>query len=112
MPPCFGVSSAAAGIARASPATRPAASRKTWSMISSPFAIGWRSFAGRRLFVEPHRCQILVEVVARADLPPLDIGMVGDDPAPPQQEDLVRLGIEDPLLVSAHKRALLGGVGL
>ena len=38
------------------------------------------------LFVEPDRRQILVQVMARADLPAFDIGPVGHDPIPPQQE--------------------------
>src|SRR5216683_2905514 len=115
MPPRFGVSSAAAGIARASPPKRPAANRSANGIVVPRFAIILRSLAGCRrrfLFVEPHRPQILVEVMARADLPALDISMVRNRPVPPQQEDLVRLGIEDMLLERAHQGALPGGVGL
>src|SRR6266849_4901697 len=101
MPPRFGVSSPAAGIATASTATRPAANRNANSMVSSGFAAIRGSSAGCRrcrLFVEPNRRQILVEVMARADLPAFDISMMRNRSVPPQEEDLVRLGIEDMLL--------------
>ena len=35
------------------------------------------------LFIQPHRRQVLVNEVARADLPALDIGLVRYDPVPP-----------------------------
>src|SRR6516225_7305607 len=36
-------------------------------------------------FVEPDRAEVLIEVMARADLPAFDIGPVRHDPVPPQQ---------------------------
>src|ERR1700730_5651042 len=113
MPPCFGFSSAAPGTARASTAKRPAANRSANGIVVPRFAIIVRSLAGcrrRLLFVEPHRGQILVEVVAWADLPPFDIGVVRNDPVPPQEEDLVRLVIENMLLEGAHQAALFLGI--
>src|SRR6266851_8305585 len=115
MPPCFGVSSAAAGSARASAAARPAATRSANGSGAPRFAIIVQSLAGCRrcrLFVEPHRGQVLVEVMAWADLPALDVGMMRDDALPPQQEDLVRLVIERVLLELPHQRALLRWVRL
>src|ERR1700730_19146116 len=43
-----------------------------------------------RLLVKPDRPEILIEEMARTDLPALDIGTVGHDPVPPQGHDLVR----------------------
>src|SRR5215472_5543217 len=63
-------------------------------------------------FVEPDRAEILVEVMARADPPPLDVGSVRNDPVPPQQEHGVRLVVEHVFLKLAHQRALFGCVGL
>src|SRR6185437_1560987 len=64
------------------------------------------------LLVQPDRCQILVQVMARADLPAFDICPVGDDPVPPQHREFVRLGIDDVLFEIAHQAALLGCVRL
>src|SRR5438132_1487662 len=44
--------------------------------------------------------------MARADLPALDIGAIGNRPIPPQQEDVVCLGIEHVFLELAHQRPL------
>src|SRR5260370_6378428 len=66
----------------------------------------------QRLAMEPDRCQILVEVVAGADLPAFHIGMMWDNAVPPEQEHLVRLDIEHMLLEGAHQGALFGEVGL
>src|SRR5713101_1558082 len=65
-----------------------------------------------KLPVEPDRRQILVEEVARTDLPALDIGTVGDDPVPPQRHDFVRLAVERVFLKLAHQHALLRRIGL
>ena len=40
----------------------------------------------RLILVDPYVGQVLVEVVARADLPALHIGAVRDDPVPPQRD--------------------------
>src|SRR5271166_3110353 len=63
-------------------------------------------------FIEPDRCQVLIEVVTRADLPALDVGGVGNDPIPPQHPDRMGLGIYREFLELAHQGALLGKVGL
>src|SRR5215472_15018142 len=64
------------------------------------------------LLVEPDRRQILIQVMARADLPALHIGPGGDDPIPPQHRELVRLGIDHMLLEFTHQNTLLGGIRL
>ena len=38
----------------------------------------------RDLLVEPNRAEVLIDVVARPDLPALDVRVVGHDPPPPQ----------------------------
>src|SRR5437764_8098380 len=64
------------------------------------------------LFVEPNRGEVLVDVMARVDLPALHISAVGHDAVPPQQKDRMRLVVEDILLELPHQAALRGGVGL
>src|SRR6516164_2818621 len=64
------------------------------------------------LLVQPDRCQILVQIVARADLPALYVVSVGDDPIPPQHRKLVRFGIDHVLFEIAHQGSLLGGIRL
>src|SRR5215831_16405732 len=61
---------------------------------------------------EPDGRQILVEEMARADLPALDVGAVGNDPVPPQGQDLVRLVVERVFLKLAHQHPLLRRIGL
>src|SRR6267143_1395544 len=65
-----------------------------------------------RLLVKPDRPEILIEEMARTDLPALDIGSVGHDPVPPQGHDLVRLVVQRMLLELAHQLALLCRIGL
>ena len=60
---------------------------------------------------QPHVAEVLVDVVAWADLPALDVGTVRNDPVPPQGEELMRLFVEGPLLELAHDPTLVGGVG-
>src|ERR1044071_97733 len=66
----------------------------------------------RGLLVEPDVGQVLVQVVARADLPALHVGPRQDDAVPVGQHDLVHHGIERVLLVGAHGDTLLGRIGL
>src|SRR5215813_9174224 len=63
-------------------------------------------------FIEPDCCQILVEEMARADLPAFDIGAVGNDPVPPQGHDRVSLVVERMLFEPAYQLALLRRIGL
>src|SRR3984893_81831 len=65
-----------------------------------------------RLLVKPDRPEILIEEMARTDLPALDIGTVGHDPVPPQGHDLVPLVVQRMLLELAHQLALLCRIGL
>ena len=51
--------------------------------------------------------EVLIEVVARADLPALHVGAVRDDPVPPQRDERVGLIVEHTLLELAHELALL-----
>src|SRR5262249_23886176 len=67
---------------------------------------------GGGLLVEPHVGQVLIEVVARTDLPSLHVGAQRNDPVPVGHHHLVRLGIEHALLEIAHQRALLRAVRL
>src|SRR5690242_20738278 len=46
------------------------------------------------LFVQPYRRQVLVDKVARTDLPALHIGPVRNGPIPPQGHDFMRLLVE------------------
>src|SRR5260370_35320594 len=62
--------------------------------------------------VEPYRRQILVEVMAWADLPPLDVGTIRNNPVPPHQVERVGLVLEDVFLELAHQRPLARRVGL
>src|SRR5262245_5753974 len=62
------------------------------------------------LLVEPDAGQILVDVVARRDLPALEVRAMGDDAVPPQRDEVVRLLVEHPLFVGAHDPLLLGDV--
>src|SRR6266478_6794604 len=64
------------------------------------------------LLIEPYIGQVLIDVVARADLPSLHIGAQRHDPVPVGYHQLVRLRIEHVLLELAHQRALLRAVGL
>src|ERR1700757_5135257 len=64
------------------------------------------------LLVQPDRCQILVQIMARADLPALYVVSVGDDPIPPQHRELVRFGIDHVLLEFSHQTTLLGRIRL
>src|SRR5690348_4746503 len=64
------------------------------------------------LFVQPDRRQILVQVVARADLPALYVGPVRDDAVPPQHRKLVRFGVDDVLFEFPHQSALPASIGL
>src|SRR6058998_2601217 len=69
-----------------------------------------RRCARALLLVEPDSGQILIEVMARGYLPALDVRAVGDDPVPPQRDEIVRLAVEHPLLVGADDPLLLGDV--
>src|SRR6516225_11566672 len=51
---------------------------------------------------EPNRRQILVGVVARADLPAMDVGAQGYQPIPPKRVDIVRLLVQHALVVLKH----------
>src|ERR1700704_5969162 len=64
------------------------------------------------LLIQPDVRQILVQIVARADLPAFHIRPVGDDPIPPGQHQLVRLDIHDVLGELEHQLLLLRRVGL
>src|SRR5712691_9053309 len=107
MPPSFGVSAtgAATGAAPKMAAARIAAS--ALDLVSTVASCSW-SF----LFIEPDGRQVLIEEMARADLPPLHIRLVWDDAVPPYHPDLVRLGVDHVFLELAHQGALLGKVGL
>src|SRR5262252_3971508 len=73
---------------------------------------GRASRRGGGLLVEPHVGQVLIEVVARTDLPSLYVGAQRNDPVPVGHHHLVRLGIEHALLEIAHQRPLLRAVRL
>src|SRR4051794_8356656 len=75
------------------------------SFRSESFAAGL--LAKAESFIEPDCSEILIYVVARADLPALHVAVVRYDAVAPQQKDFMRLSIENVLLELAHKRALL-----
>src|SRR5271167_4473934 len=105
MPPCLGVSSAAAASGAAAMATPSSAAASF-----DPILIA--SSCSAKLFIEPHSGQILVEIVARADLPAFHIRTIRNDTVIPQQEYLVRLAVENVFLEVAHKSPLLCELGL
>src|SRR5581483_11061958 len=51
-----------------------------------------------RLLGEPHRVELVVQVVARGDLPALHLAAVHHDPVPLERHQVVRLLVEEPLL--------------
>src|SRR4029079_8292608 len=55
-----------------------------------------------QLFVEPDRRQILVDVMAGADLEAFDIASIWHDAITPKQEGFMRLCIEHALLKLTH----------
>src|SRR5260370_4507150 len=59
------------------------------------------------LLIQPNVREILVDVVARTDLPALHVGPVGDDPIPPRRHDRVGLSVEDVGLAFAPHAAQL-----
>src|ERR1043166_4262595 len=100
---------------------RSRASRATVSKDARPRAVALRDAGLRpapqgdglqKLLIQPYVRQVLVEVVARADLPALDVGAVRNDPVPPRRHEHVGLGVENVFLEFADQRPLLGGVGL
>src|SRR6516162_7439772 len=99
MPPCLGVSSAAASGAPAMAAPSSAAAS------SDPILIA--SSCSAELFIEPHSRQILVQIVAGTDLPALYRRPVGRDPVIRPQNDLVGLVVENVLFEVAHQGPLL-----
>ena len=62
------------------------------------------------LLVEPDLREVVVQVVARRDRPPLHVGPVGDDAVPPQRDGAMGLLIHHPLLVGPHQPLLLGHI--
>src|SRR5271169_7263291 len=104
------------GMRRISRNTRAAAPMRVGITSSSRF-IMYRYIASApaapfRLPVQPDRCQVLIQVMARADLPALDVRPIGDDPVPPQHRKLVRFAVDHVLLELAHQDALFSGIGL
>src|SRR6266536_403393 len=58
-------------------------------------------FHMRRLLGQPHRVELVVQVVAGGDRPPLDLRAVRDDPVQLERVDHVRLFVEEALLEGA-----------
>jgi len=63
------------------------------------------------LLRQPHAVEVLVHVVARANLPPSYDRTMWDDPVKPQGDEHVRLLVEDSFLVLPHEPPLLRGIG-
>ena len=63
------------------------------------------------LLGEPDGIQLVVEVVARRDLPALDLARVGNDPLPLERQEVVDLLVEEALLELADQRLALLRVG-
>src|SRR5712691_4825002 len=106
MPPCFGVSSALAGIASARTKSAARPPRKRSCTISS--SRSRRLIVAGPLIVEPDPCQILIDEMGRGDFETLHIGPIRHDPMPPQRPDLMRLFVEHVGLEAAHQGALFG----
>src|SRR5262245_58261326 len=64
-----------------------------------------------RLLREPDGVELVVQVVARRDLPPVDLTAVGHDPVPLQRHDVVDFLVEEALLELPDERLPLVGVG-
>src|ERR1700758_1085811 len=64
------------------------------------------------LLVKPDRRQILIDVVAWADLPALYVRPIRDDPVVPGRHQHMRLDIEHVFFEFTHQGALLGRIGL
>src|SRR2546422_1034122 len=110
VPPRFGVCANAGSAPRARRVTAIAQNR---AALAIAFLLAPRlGVASAVLFVEPDRRQILINIKARADLPPLKVGAVRHDAVLPQHEYLVRLFVEHAFLEGAHRRTLLRWIGL
>src|SRR5215831_4660881 len=101
----------------ARPTTLPQGSSRRRRGPMAEMGIGFRRCDGivradATSFIEPDCRQVLVEEMARTDLPAFDIGAVGDDSVPPQGHDFVRLLVEHVLLKLPHQCALLCRIGL
>ena len=66
----------------------------------------------KRLLIEPDLVQMLVQIVARRDLPALHVGAVRDDPVPPIANQKVCLLVEHEALELAKYLAGLNQIGL
>src|SRR5690242_21299372 len=64
------------------------------------------------LSIQPDCREVLVDVVARADPEAFHVAAVRHDAIAPQQECLMRFGIEDALFELPHQRALLREIRL
>src|ERR1043166_424687 len=100
---------------------RSRASRATVSKDARPRAVALRDAGLRpapqgdglqKLLIQPYVRQVLVEIVARADLPALEVGAVRNDAVPPRRHQHVRLGFEDVFLELTDQRPLFGSIGL
>src|SRR5258705_8537045 len=63
------------------------------------------------LFGQPHRVELVVQIVAGRDRPALHLRQMRDDPVPLQRVDDVRLLVEQPLLELAQDLLALLGIG-
>src|SRR5712691_6599071 len=59
---------------------------------------GWTGVPPTLLLAEPDRVELVVQVMAGSDGPPLDLGAVRDDPMPLQRVDHMGFLVEQPLL--------------
>src|SRR5215472_9114640 len=62
------------------------------------------------LLGEPHRVELVVQIVARSDLPAVDLARIRNDPMPLQRHDVVHLLVEEMLLEEPHVPLPLVGV--
>src|SRR5689334_22470233 len=99
------------GISRIRMNTSAAAPIKVGITSSTRLVMYWYTCSAVRCFVQPDIRQVLVDVVARTDLPAVHIGTLGDFAVPPDHRKLPRLCIDDASLVLSHQRTLLGEVG-
>src|SRR5262245_27703359 len=63
-----------------------------------------------KLLAQPHRIELLVEVVTRGDHPAPDLRAVRDDPVPLERVDVVHLFVQEPPLELADEPLALLGV--
>src|SRR5258705_9647099 len=95
---------------------RPASVMDSLRIYGGPAQAPWvirssvRPLSLRPLFSEPHRVQLLAQVVARRDGPALHLPAVRDDPMPLERVEIVDLVVQQPFFELADVLLALIGI--